>query len=88
LHTVEPCEDISVHLSHAPDVVFIDGDHRYKPVIADCVVARKVLAPGGIILGDDYQLESVQAAVKDVFGQELVTALNTSLWSCCLSACN
>lgn len=81
LHTVESCEDISPYLTQSPDVVFIDGDHRYKHVVADCVVASRVVANDGIILGDDFQIDSVRNAVWTVFGRENVAALNESIWA-------
>jgi hypothetical protein len=81
LHTVEACEDIAPYLAGPADVVFIDGDHRYKQVLADCVVAGRAAAGGGLIIGDDFQLESVRNAVCDVFGRDRVTELNGSLWS-------
>jgi predicted O-methyltransferase YrrM len=81
LHAVDPFEDITPHLGGVPDVVFIDGDHRFKHVAADCVVAAGVVAPDGLILGDDWQLGSVRAAVRIVFGADKVIELNHSLWA-------
>jgi Methyltransferase domain len=81
LHTVEACADISPHLAGSPHVVFIDGDHRYKQVLADCLVAKNVIAEDGIVLGDDYQLDDVRKAVWTVFGRSRVMELNHSLWA-------
>jgi hypothetical protein len=81
LHTVDPCEDITPHVARRPDVVFIDGDHRYKQVVADCVTARRLVADGGLILGDDLQMQAVRTAVDTVFGKDRVTELNPSLWA-------
>lgn len=36
------------------DLVFIDGDHSYQGVKSDTEHALKMLAPGGVILWDDY----------------------------------
>jgi predicted O-methyltransferase YrrM len=36
------------------DAVFIDGDHSYKVVMHDTILATKILAPGGIIVWHDY----------------------------------
>ena len=40
-----------------------------------------LVTPDGIILGDDFQLESVRSAVWTVFGRGHVTELNPSLWA-------
>jgi hypothetical protein len=85
LHAVEPCEDVRGYLREPPNVVFIDGDHRYKNVLADCVVAHNLLTEGGLVLGDDYQMESVRNAAWDVFGRKQVVELNPSLWAVAVS---
>lgn len=81
LHTVEGCEDISPHVRARPDVAFIDGDHRYKHVLADCFVARALVGPSGLILGDDLQMPAVRKALCDYFGAEGMMELNPSLWA-------
>jgi len=43
------------------NAVFIDGDHSYKCVMHDTILATKILAPGGIIVWHDYhELGTVQ----------------------------
>jgi len=39
------------------DIVYIDGSHYYDHVLSDIQLAKKVVKPDGIILGDDYELE-------------------------------
>jgi SAM-dependent methyltransferase len=39
------------------DIVFVDGDHRYKPMKRDMLNARRVLRNGGILCGDDLHRE-------------------------------
>lgn len=36
------------------DVAFIDGDHGWKGVLHDTLLARQVVRPGGIIIWHDY----------------------------------
>ncbi len=52
-------------------MVFIDGDHRYEPVLGDIKAAQRLVIPRGIIAGHDYTHEfpGVQQAVHEVFGE-------------------
>ena len=47
------------------DLVFIDGDHHYGPVIADLRAWSRHMRPGGLMCGDDWETEGVQQAVKE-----------------------
>lgn len=40
--------------NHEYDVIYIDGDHRAKPVLFDCIMAMKLLRRGGLLILDDY----------------------------------
>lgn len=53
-------DDIS---DNSLDCVFIDGDHSYRAVLDDLEFWYKKVKPGGYILGDDYHMEQVSAAV-------------------------
>lgn len=37
------------------DWVYVDGDHSYEGCLADLKDSLKVVKPGGIVFGDDYQ---------------------------------
>ena len=53
------------------DFVFIDADHRYPGVRADIAAWYPKVRSGGILAGDDYDLDTypgVVAAVEDAFG--------------------
>lgn len=61
------------------DMIFIDGDHRYKQVIKDIEKARKLVKKGGLISGHDYghpEWTEVKRAVdeqfKEVFSYETI----------------
>ena len=47
------------------DAVFIDGDHRFESVLQDLHAWWPKIRPGGSILGDDYQRDSVAAAWEE-----------------------
>jgi len=53
---------------HSLDFVFIDGDHSYLGVITDCTNYYDKVRSGGIISGDDYDLEQAGRAIRDFFG--------------------
>lgn len=54
------------HFKIQPDVVYIDGDHEYESVLFDLRLWLKLLAPGGILIGDDYNWATVKRAVDEV----------------------
>ena len=47
------------------DLIFIDGDHSYEYASFDLNVSAKRLAPGGVIVLDDYDQPGVYQAAKD-----------------------
>ena len=53
------------------DFIYIDGDHRYKAIINDIGLAKRIIKAGGIIAGHDYTEEShdVIRAVNESFGK-------------------
>lgn len=62
------------HLFSDPyfDWIYIDGDHTYEGVMEDlCAYFPKVKA-GGLIIGDDYGLESVTRAVQDFCSSQII----------------
>ena len=52
------------------DFVFIDGDHSYAAVLADCTNYYDKVRSGGIIAGDDYNMDDVGRALYDFFGEK------------------
>lgn len=55
------------------DFIFIDGDHSYLGVLKDCINYYDKVRPGGIIAGDDYQINDVARALHDFFAQKNLT---------------
>jgi cephalosporin hydroxylase len=49
-------------LDVVPEWIYIDGSHAYADVLEDLTVWWPRLAPGGIMLGDDYQMDDVRNA--------------------------
>jgi predicted O-methyltransferase YrrM len=39
------------------DLIYVDGDHRYEQVRRDLANAKRCLAPGGVICGDDLEVQ-------------------------------
>jgi|GEM_PF-881444 len=52
------------------DFVFIDGDHSYAAVLEDCASYYNKVRSGGIISGDDYQIDNVCRALHYFFEQK------------------
>lgn len=63
-----------------PDMIFIDGDHRYDAVASDVTEALRRLAAGGLLCGHDYghpTLPDVKAAVDISLGPLAQVAVDT-----------
>ena len=39
------------------DIVFVDGSHYYADVLKDLQIARSLVRPGGLIVGDDLEIQ-------------------------------
>jgi len=60
------------------DAIYLDASHEYEDVIADLGAYWKVLRPGGVLIGDDYELwPGVFQAVNE-FAERLGQQVNTS----------
>ena len=68
-----------VELDVVPDMVFIDGDHRYENVKADILKWREKLSPGGLLCGHDGGEAGVSEAVIEITGN-LHIVEGTSIW--------
>ncbi|RPI81267.1 MAG: class I SAM-dependent methyltransferase, partial [Planctomycetaceae bacterium] len=62
------------------DFIFIDACHDTPAVLADLDCWRPKLAPGGTLAGDDYNWDSVKAAVDERFGTVNVTPTGCVWW--------
>ncbi|WP_372620457.1 class I SAM-dependent methyltransferase [Falsiroseomonas sp.] len=50
------------------DLVYVDGSHEAPDVLADLVLAWRLLPPGGVMLCDDYLWSREEAARVDILG--------------------
>ncbi len=60
----------SMIADHSLDFIFIDGDHSYAGALSDCGNYYDKVRSGGMIAGDDYNIDDVGRAVRDFFGQK------------------
>lgn len=49
--------DEAVALRHQFDIVYLDGSHYLADVLADIEVARALVRPGGVLCGDDLEMQ-------------------------------
>lgn len=50
------------------DAVYVDADHRYEGVRRDLLAAFRVLKPGGLLMGHDYEIDPAKAGQAWQFG--------------------
>ncbi len=62
------------------DLVFIDADHRYEAVIEDIKVAMRLLKPGGIMAGHDYNHSDWPGVQRAVMHMIPRYELHDSIW--------
>lgn len=54
-----------------PQLIYLDGSHAYADVKADIKAWWPLLAPGGVMFGDDASFQGVERAVADLAGARL-----------------
>lgn len=54
-NTLPDCSDLLRQDGY--DLIYIDGSHHYEDVLMDITHANRLLRPGGIICGDDLELQ-------------------------------
>jgi acetyltransferase-like isoleucine patch superfamily enzyme/predicted O-methyltransferase YrrM len=54
------------HHALKPDLIYIDGDHEYESVLWDLRGWLAVLAPTGLLIGDDFSWPGVKRAVTEI----------------------
>lgn len=70
---VDPLNDFRSMLPHKEfDFIYVDACHTFRNALADCMIAKTLLASGGIIIGDDLNLQSVKEAIKIAFGGKAI----------------
>jgi len=77
----EPFVD-SIHL------VFIDGNHTYENVKSDSENAFRILAPGGVIIWDDYHPEwgpGVMRCLNEIYKFKPIFHINGTRFAVCVN---
>ena len=64
-----------------PDMVFIDGDHRYESVKRDLLTSLDRIRSGGLLCGHDFNWLGVKQAVKEAL-PDVQLVSGTSIWFC------
>ena len=57
------------HYKFSPDLIYIDGDHEYESVVADLRAWTAMIAPHGVLFGDDYVWPGVRRAVDEIVAE-------------------
>jgi predicted O-methyltransferase YrrM len=65
LFQMESQEAVKRYRDGSLDFVWIDGDHTYPSVLADCQAWWPKIRPGGLFAGHDYDLPDVWKGVRD-----------------------
>jgi len=63
---IESMQAIKAFHPASLDFVFIDADHTQKAVKDDILAWKNIVRPGGILCGDDYDMESVKSVVDEL----------------------
>lgn len=70
----------TVRLDFSPDMVFIDGSHKYEDIKRDIQMWLPRIVRGGLICGHDYtNMADVRYAVKETV-KGFKVARGTSIW--------
>lgn len=67
------------HYNICADLIYIDGSHTYEDVKSDIGSYTKLLAPGGIIFGDDIGWSGVRKAIDDILANNY-DILENNFW--------
>ena len=61
------------------ELIYVDGSHEYEDVKQDLTSYIDLLAPGGIIFGDDINWPGVNKAVKEFFNDKF-EVIDNNFW--------
>lgn len=62
---VDDSKNVGERWSNPIDILFVDGDHHYEQSKSDIQLFSRYIIPGGIILVDDWNMETVRKAVSE-----------------------
>ena len=86
---IHPLRNTSFAMAHIfsekgvkADLIYIDGSHEYNEAYLDICFYSRLLAPGGIIFGDDMNLRGVFAAVirYSTESNQLIDQVDGQFW--------
>lgn len=65
-------EEAAKHVRTELDFVFIDGNHSTPSVLQDMINWTPKVVDGGLVIGHDYDLQSVKIAVRNFCGEHKI----------------
>jgi hypothetical protein len=68
------------HFDVKADMVYIDAGHDYDSVVADLILYKDIVRPGGFLLGDDWFHGPIKQAVSDALGEVHTLSHDKFLW--------
>jgi predicted O-methyltransferase YrrM len=68
------------HFDVKADMVYIDAGHDYDSVVADLILYKDIVRPGGLLLGDDWFHGPIKQAVSDALGEVHTLSHDKFLW--------
>jgi hypothetical protein len=76
----EEVAELFYQVGRQVDLVYVDADHHYLPVLSDIKCWTPLIRPGGIIAGHDYgpKYVGVRKAVDESFGDSI--ELDENVW--------
>lgn len=63
------------------DLIYIDAGHEYDSVKADLLYYSKLVAEGGLLLGDDWFHPPIKKAVEDTLGRVATFSKDKFIWT-------
>ena len=61
------------------DFIYIDGNHRFDDVIVDFYLADQIMRPGGLIVLDDMEMNSVRIAANFIINNRAYELVEQSI---------
>lgn len=62
------------------DLIYIDAGHSFESVLADLLLYKNLVRPGGYLLGDDWFHPPIKRAVREALGDVSTLSPDKYLW--------